>query len=62
MTPQQIKQALEAIHKILEIIEQDPGFQAIATDERADPEIASDMGDALHYVSELASKMEDFQT
>lgn len=59
MTPQQIIKALESAHKILEVIEQDSEWSAIAKDEEADPELATDMGDALHYLSEMISKLED---
>jgi hypothetical protein len=57
MSREQITQALEAIQKILEILYNDEGWNAIANDERADPELATDMGDALHYVSEILSKI-----
>lgn len=59
MTPQQIIKALESVLKILEVIDQDPGWSAIANDEAGDPELATDMGDALHYLSEMISKLED---
>jgi len=59
MTPQQIIKALESAQMILEVIDQDPGWSALANDEEADPELATDMNDALHYLSEMISKLED---
>jgi hypothetical protein len=61
MTHSQIKQALESVLKILETVEQDPEFRAIARDEEADPELATDMGDALHYVGEMIGKLGEMQ-
>ena len=59
MTPQQIIKALESAHKILEVIDQDPGWSALANDEAGDPDLPTDMNDALHYLSEMISKLED---
>lgn len=61
MTPEQITQALESVYKILEAIEQDPGWSEIANDGRAHPVLPSHMGDALHYVGEMIGKLGEMQ-
>lgn len=57
MTPQQITQLLESALKILETVEQLPDWQQLSTSKTAHPELATDMGDALHYTGEMIRKL-----
>lgn len=58
MTPEQMTQALGVVQKVLTAIAQDTDWIALSSDERARPDLATDLGDAQHYASELAWKIE----
>ena len=48
MTREQIIQTLESVYKTLETIDQSPTWKRLSTHDAADPELSTDMGDALH--------------
>ena len=57
MTREQIIQTLESVYKTLETIDQSPTWKRLSTHDAADPELSTDMGDALHYVGEMIGKL-----
>lgn len=61
MNHTQITQCLKSIATILKVIAEDLEFQVIASNPYEDPDLATDMGDAQHYISEMIWKLESQQ-